>query len=580
MRGSASPLMRLVAGALALAAGVAMAEEAPAGASSAADEAGAASPTPAEGAPPAAAPPAGDGGSSSTPAPGAAAAPPAPAPAAAALAPTPEPLPEGDTPIWDKLPKPRGYIRSELRYHDPHLGEVYSPRAEAWIPVGSPYLTFGLLPWATHDGYVEGNAEVKFSPSYTFTAYADLSVVYGTLGPATSIFEDYARRIGGETAASVDETLSRLPQTRLIKRAEERLLINELYLNGYVGDHLVLLGGKRRTYWGPSFTWTPSDFVNPSRNPLEPSLEREGRWSGLVDLSFDRFTVSALYAPFELDTPHGLPANWDFSRGTWVGRLYTNPFYQDVNLIYSFNDDVYPNIARHRAGFSYSGYPVGSVEIHAEGAVQLGRTTYLVERRAPETALADLEAPYRVGQFDKDDGRLYGDFLIGSRYAFVDNSNLLVEYLYRSGGYNAAEYARYREYVSYMQRALPELEAALDALSGSGGQVPEGDLEGVAQSWSDLISESPFLFQDAFLRRHYLAAAYQMAIINDRWTPGINAVLGLEDGTLILYPQVQFRMNDAVMLQGGGMVALSPEGAQAEVFPDRFSLNLRMTARF
>lgn len=509
----------------------------------------------------------------------------APTAAPIELPPTPTPLPEGKVPIWDKLPKPRGYVRSELRYHRPQLTQIYDPQVGEWIAVGSPYLMFGFIPWASHEGYVEANTEIKFSPSMMFSAYADVSLLYQTLGPATSTFEDFAYRLGAATGQEVDLALETQPQTRLVKRAEERLLINELYLNRYVGDHVLLLAGKRRTYWGSAFTWTPFDMVNPSRNPLEPSLEREGVYSALADLSFDRFTLSLLYAPFELDNPHGMPVNWDFSRARYVARLYLNPFYQDVNVVYAFNDDVFPNIARHRVGLSYSGYPAGDVELHAEASLQLGRTTYLVSRREPTGELGDLEAPYHVGQDQLDNGRPYGDLVVGSRYNFADGSFLLGEYYFRGGGYDPDEYRLYREYLDYAGEAFPELEAALSPLLDSGALAAGGgssdpNVEAVGESWSALLAATPYLFQDAFSRRHYVSVAYQRAFIADRVSPVINGVVGLEDGTLIVFPQVQVKVNPAVMLQAGGMYVWSLPGGQGELFPDRLSANLRMTARF
>ena len=491
-----------------------------------------------------------------------------------------EALPEGKTPIWDTLPKPRGYVRAEMRHHRPNLHYAWDPRSDAWLAHGSPYLVYDFIPYALNEGYVEVNTEVKYAPNYVFTAYADLSFFYQTLGPATSTFEDMAYQAGAATGEAVELGFNEMPPSEYIKWENERLQINELYANGYVGDHLILLAGKRRTYWGNSFTWTPLDLVNPASSSTEPTLQREGAFSALADVTFDRFTVSFLYAPFQMDNGHGLPTNWDFTKAKYVARLYLNPWYQDVNFVYMLNDDVIFNEARHQVGFSYSGYPVGDIEVHAEGIAQLGRTNYLVQRRAATGDMGEWEAPYEVGQLEIDDGKVYGDFLIGTRYNFEDNSLLMAEYLYRHGGYSGAEYNRYSEYLTYLETALPQLSSMVDPTTGGSEGESTESLDAVSTSWSDLLSETPYLLQDPFVRRHYLSLAYQKGWINDWISPSVNTILSLEDGSMILFPQVQIQMTDAVLLQTGGMVVIAPDGAQGGLFPDEMLFNLRMTAKY
>ena len=495
---------------------------------------------------------------------------------------SPQDLPEGTLPRRNQGIDLRGYIRSEFKYHVAQVEEVYDPLTGQMIEMGSPYQVYDLLPLGTHEGYVEANFELKYAPVDRFKAYSDTSLVFNTLPPATSTFEVFADDVAAATGTQPALDVDSLPQARITKRAQERILINELYASAYLGDHLALVAGKKRTYWGAAFTWSPMDVVNPAKNPLEPTLEREGAWSVLTDLVFDNFTASLLYAPYERDNSYGLPTTWDFTQGKAVARLYVKPFYQDLNLA-----AVYEN-KRLKGAATYSGYPGGgTVEVHAEVLAEKGRDTWLVSRRTPTSDLPELEAPWTVAQSELDSGRPTADVLVGGRYNFLDNSFLLAEYYFRSGGLNTQEYEIFSDYLTWMETTLPSAAAQADALISSSSenaastpQTYADDFEGVVDSWTDMLTGTPWLFQDVYLRKHYGSVAYQKTRLFGETDVRMSAIVGLEDMSLFLYPAFESRLKQSLLLTGGVILVVAPEGAQGRLFPDKAIANLRMTAYF
>lgn len=493
-----------------------------------------------------------------------------------------ETLPEGTLPQRKKGVDVRGYIRSEFKYHVAQVEEVYDPLTSQMIEVGSPYQVYDLLPLGTHEGYVEANFELKYAPIDRFNAYSDTSLVFNTLPPATSTFEVFADEVAAATGTEPALDVSSLPQARITKRAQERILINELYASGYVGDHLAIVAGKKRTYWGAAFTWSPMDVVNPAKNPLEPTLEREGAWSVLADFIFDRFTASLLYAPYERDNSYGIPTTWDLSQGKAVARLYVNPFYQDINLAAVYEND------RLKGAATYSGYPGGgTVEVHAEVLAENGRDTWLVSRRTPSSDLPELEAPWQVAQSELESGKPTADFLVGGRYNFLDNSFLLAEYYFRSGGLNPQEYETFSSYVTWLETTLPSAAAQAEVLMSSSSegaastpQTYEDDFGVVVDSWTEMLSGTPWLFQDVYLRKHYASVAYQKTKLFGETDLRLSAIVGLEDMSFFLYPAFETRLKQSLLLTGGVIVVVAPEGAQGGLFPDSAIANLRMTAYF
>ncbi len=481
-----------------------------------------------------------------------------------------------------------GYFRCEFFYRKPNLYYGYDEVLGAWLPRGSPYTAFGLVSSSDREAYAEANLELTWDPVPWFSAYTDTSVIFDTEQIPQSIFEQAQDLL--VAVGVVDPTMELSYQKGVPipgvggsaseRPGPQRLQVNELYLSVDVPDWVSLTLGKRRVTWGSAFTWAPMDVVNPPFNPFEPSLLREGAYTAVVDLTrFYQVGLTLLYRPWVEENPRGLPATWDFDQGLFAARAYLNVFSSDLNLV------AYQDRGRWYGGASFSRY-FGEVEAHLEALVQRGRPTWLVQQ-VPGSTLdgQGTAAPYQVGQFDMTrcletgDCPLYPDLVLGLRRSFDDGSFLLLEYRYHGAGYDREEYDLYRDLTTYLEEQLPHVASEL-SLEDS---VMD---EEVAQSWVEMISSAPFLYQEPNPRVHYLAVTFLKSEMWDLVEPRVTAVCNIDDGSIIVYPSANFWMSKgqrgpgSVAFLAGVMMFLGRPDAQVGVYPARFSGNLRLTARF
>lgn len=477
----------------------------------------------------------------------------------------------------------RGYLRGEFKLNTPNLEYGYDEALNVWTPRGSPYMAFGMLAPETHDSYLEANAEIKWSRFSNVSLYGDLSGVYSTTSTQQTTFEQLQDLIIATGDMSADQTSSPgvpIPGAAggaFVRRAQERLLVNELYLNAQVPDWLAMTLGKRRMFYGSAFTWSPMDVINPPRNPLEPTLLREGSYNLTLDLiHFSAATLSFLYKPYIQESGRGLPESIDFAKNLSLLRVYTNQFETDINLV------GYLNQGRPYLGLSLARY-VDVIELHLETFWQQGRPTYLVKPTDSTELYADQLPPYQVGQFELENGKPYGDILVGGTYTLDDSSFLIVEYLHRMTGMNQAEYDAYRDVTRYMQE---EMSADVLALVSSSSELDEEAQAEVQAGWLGLLGNAPYMYQEAYLRKNYMGITFMKSKLMDLFEPKLSLIMNLDDLSGTLYPSVDFVLSPSsggrgsVKLMAGALIFLGGDDTQVSQFPNRFSANLRMTALF
>lgn len=477
----------------------------------------------------------------------------------------------------------RGYLRGEFKLNAPNLEYGYDEALNVWTPRGSPYMAFGMLAPETHDSYLEANAELKWSRFSNVSLYGDLSGVFSTTGTQQTTFEQLQDLIIGTGDLSASQTTDPgvpIPGAAggaFVRREQERVLVNELYVNAQVPDWLAMTLGKRRMFYGSAFTWSPMDVINPPRNPLEPTLLREGSYNLTLDLiHFPAATLSFLYKPKVEESGRGLPKSIDFAKNLSLLRVYTNQFETDINVV------GYLNQGRPYVGLSLARY-VDVVELHLETLWQQGRPTYLVKTTASDVAYADYLPPYEVGQFELENGQPYGDILLGGTYTLNDSSFLIVEYLHRMTGMNQGEYELYRDVTRYMQEEMSG--DVLSLISSSSGLDEEGQ-QAVQEGWLGLLGKAPYMYQEAYLRKNYMGITFMKSKIMDLFEPKLSLIMNLDDLSGTLYPSVDFVLSPSsggrgsVKLMAGALIFLGGDDTQVSQFPNRFSANLRMTALF
>lgn len=478
----------------------------------------------------------------------------------------------------------KGYFRSEFKFNKLNLTYAYDDALGRWTPRGSPYMAFGMLPPEDHDSYQELNVEARWNKLDNLSLYMDASAVYSTSTPVQTVFEQLQDLIigtGDLSAAGTPDAGVPIPGAaggQFVRREQERLLFNELYLTATLPDWASLTLGKRRLFYGSAFTWSPMDVINPPRNPLDPTLMREGSYNAALDIThFSAFTLSLMYKPKVTDSSRGIPEAIDFEKSLSVARLYTNLLETDINL------GLYYNQGRPYAGLSMSRY-FDLVEVHVESLFQYGRPTYLV---TPVDLSSDpygaYKPPFSIGQTEVENQQIYGDVLLGATYTMEDSSFIIAEYLHHSAGYSAEEYRLYRDATFYLQDELPSLALTL---ANAAATVPAEELAAIETAWTGVLEHSPYLYQEANVRKNYLGLSFFKSKMFELIEPKMSVILNLDDLSGTLYPSMDFVLSresggrGTVKLLAGAMIFFGGRDSQVTMFPNKFTANLRMTAMF
>jgi len=345
-------------------------------------------------------------------------------------------------------------------------------------------------------------------------------------------------------------------------------VLSEFYLSYSPLPNLNLMIGKKRIVWGSGLTINPTDLLNPPKDPSDATLQRAGAWLFRLELPFDFFTFSAVWAPEVLYTDNGLPYQFlkypDFPPQATVLDPVHNPdprdrdyhymlalrWYMlikesDINLMYFFSNkynDAFAN--KSRLGLSFSRYFFTDWEFHLETLFQQGSNRLYVNgscvNQGTASVIGCLANKQDVfGQFKLNDPTFYARVLLGVRRTFSEESQLSLEYLYVGDGMTPTEFGNLVRGFSLAANNNSNANAAANALSFSPTQNSGG-----------LINR--FTFDP--LRRHYLFINYSKPKIGDDWTLGVVILAGLEDLSGVVIPSVTWNAFEWLNLQVTGFV--------------------------
>jgi hypothetical protein len=275
-----------------------------------------------------------------------------------------------------------------------------------------------------------------------------------------------------------------------------QVVVNELYVASEQNEHLHLTLGKKRVVWGPGMAWNPMDFLNPPKDPSNPTAQRAGAWLGRMEMPYDNFTLSFVGAAQVLRQYSGLPTalvyNPDFptAEQAAAGQTTVNSDHQphfaaairayalvadtDVNVVYGYTNEFNDAFQhKNRVGFSLS-HAFGPWEFHTENLLQTGYSRIWPNADCAGSAVAFVGC-VRAGtplapRSLLDSNAFTPKALLGARYQFEDNAIFSAEYFFNGEGLDAAGYANYVRLLSHgipFAAANPTLASALQSqLSG------------------------------------------------------------------------------------------------------------------
>lgn len=368
----------------------------------------------------------------------------------------------------------------------------------------------------------EANAQIKLTPHEKATFYAD-----------ASLFWQGAWQIqGGE---------------KDLAQYRPSMVLSEAYADLPLQDHFRLLVGKKRIVWGSGLSFNPTDLLNPAKDPTDPALQRAGAWLAETEWGFEKVALSAVAAGKVTRQYAGLPtalvispefATAEAVRGiasddrddeahfVFTGRLYLLLGDVDVNLIYGYSN-LYADAFRtkSRGGISLSRV-FGDWEVHAEALLYSGSARAVVNGDcvdAPTRCLFRgvplITRPYLDATW------LNTRALVGARYQFGDNGMFAVEYYYNGEGQDPNGFRR-----------LARLSV----------QNPTIAQQAIAGTTTDPGTPQKFTLEA--LRRHYLTLQFSKPQLWDDWTLSATALIGLEDLSMQLVPQVQWAPKEWLQL--------------------------------
>lgn len=391
---------------------------------------------------------------------------------------------------------------------------------------------------------LEGNIQLKVHLGAKAFVYADLSVIY------QNGWLFYQKNVMGEVERAPDHDV---PSLRPF------VVPAELYVTYSPKPWINFLVGKKRIIWGPGFAFNPTDLINPPKDPTDPNFQRAGQWVARIELPFEKFTISTLFAPQVLYQTSGIPFAVmkypdyplaDASTTTTLvaddsyhyliaARLYLLLFDSDINFFYFFSNK-YNNAAENssRFGGSFSRYFFTDYELHLEALFQFGSPRFYPNHQCAIAGLLDSSCnlTQALSNSKLTDGNVYPRLLVGGRTMFRDESTLSIEYYYQADGYSDLEFED-------TVRLIAQAGAAASAAMGTGSS---GGTSGAL----------PQRFTFDPLRRHYLILSYSKPKIRDDFTISAVLIAGLADLSGTFSPSVAWQAKEWLTLSLYGFVPI------------------------
>jgi hypothetical protein len=318
-------------------------------------------------------------------------------------------------------------------------------------------------------------------------------------------------------------------------------------------ENLVITVGKKRTTWGPGIAFSPTDLLNPLRDPTDPSLQRAGFLQARIDVPLEGVTLTALFAPQVLETANAIPTRVYLDRDDephWAAvlRAYALVGEADLNAWVLFSHrygDAFEDRPRFAATLSQSLFL--NHEFHAEVLLQQGTPRLYAEADCTESRAA-LARCALTGRPVLDDALLDSDrilprILVGWRWMPDDGSMLSLEYLYQADGFLRGEYGD-------MMRLLGHA----GSLQREGRTFSLADP--TAASSASSSGEAPTRFAFQALRRHYLFLSYTKPQILDDFTLQATLITPVEDLSMLAQASITWQAREWLQLSLFGFAPL------------------------
>ena len=319
------------------------------------------------------------------------------------------------------------------------------------------------------------------------------------------------------------------------------LIINELYATvDLVSDHLAVLIGRHRASWGSALSYHPVEPMNPAPDPTDPSFQRLGAWTAMLEMHADEFVVTAAWFPAVSHSALGTPDHLDLSAGLAGGRAAWRPTGFDLSMIAYY--DLHNQLP----------------EVGASGSAVLGNWPFEVHGEALMHQLSDIKAgTVQPGTCPVQDlgipHREVSDFsaIAGARWDRGNGTLLNLEYLHNGDGLRSGDFNSVLASASQLEMMCPaaRLEPSDAAQDGR-----------------------PQQFSSVLLRRNYaIASAVLPKFADDGLFSNLGAnvslLAGLDDRSGAVSARAVYTLRDTIIVRLGGLARFGRSRTQYGMLP-------------
>ncbi len=429
----------------------------------------------------------------------------------------------------------------------------------------------------------EGNVQLKLDWGTRATALADASFIYQKAGL-------YFGNDGtGQRLQLADHD---------VVAYRPSAVLSEFYGTYNFADHFNVTLGKKRIVWGPGLAINPTDLLNPPKDPTDPTMQRAGSWMARLEAPFDLFTLSFVAAGKVTRQFGGVPSGLVYYPDAHPAPTYdqygnvqpdgydNRPHYalaarayalwQETDLdLYWFQTQQYNDAFnyKNRLGFSASHVFFNALELHLEAIGFQGSSKAYFDPACIGSASAfqtcGMAGKTPGGYTQIDDPGVRVKALAGGRWQFGDNASFTFEYFYNGEGYNSTEFNNFAQVMSLR----PQLLSLMDTLASAHVSLPGNALSLLSPTTSaDTGSPQKYTFEP--LRRHYAFFTYLHTMIADDWNINAVVLLGLEDLSGQIAPQLTWLTREWLNLTLGGLYTIpGVKSLGAQVADARYTEN-------
>lgn len=310
--------------------------------------------------------------------------------------------------------------------------------------------------------------------------------------------------------------------------SEIDLYVNEWLIDYNFYESFYLAGGRENLQWGPAFFLSPSNPFFDDKGLSNPKREIGGQ--DFVKLNWYPNFNWSLSLLANIGQGRYEPV-WDHSdfEPTYALKIDYITYRKFISLIGS-----YKNNDRARLG-SYAGWNVtDSILFYAELGLSAGNDVLY-----PETG--DKTVQYTAKNDDYD--QITSLSTLGVSYTFETGSNISLEYLYNSAGYNSEEAELYFD-------TFEKLHCLLSCPYNPGGIPPGISASNVKKALYPELQ---------LLRRNYIFAQYRKLDILDNLDLILRFTYNIDDQSANVVPVINYGVGDHVELF---FIALQTFGAE------------------